>query len=1335
VSLTLTAARLNLIALSAEELRLYRDYPEALRLALGLARLHADMSEPLQRAVRIKLERMALLPVEQHPWQTYWLIVLTETQFGAGLIGFKGVPDAEGRAEVGYGIATEVEGQGYMTEALRRLAEWAWTRPEIRGITATVAPENIASQRVLEKSGFLHLGRAPDEPNLLAYELRRPKTSPLGTAPLPVGVRPGRISGERRQVTVLFADLSGFTTLSEQLDAEEVCGLLNASFDVLVPVIEKYGGVVDKFIGDEVMAVFGAPVAHEDDPARALRAALEMMTAMATFNAVHNTTLGLHVGINTGLVIAGGIGSQGQQHDTVIGSAVNLAARLKDISERGTIMLGPQTYRLTAPLFEFASLPPVLVKGLTEPVQAYALLGLKDRPGSVRGLAGMDSPMVGRVAELAALLQLSAAVQGGRGGAALVLGEPGLGKSRLIAEWRAALSGQTLRWGLGRCLSYSQQQAYSLIQDLLRSLLGTAPGAAPVEVAAALQAWLPAAESEAAYLRHLLGLPLDDARLAQIHTLDAQTLQTYTLNALHRLLLALAERTPLHLICEDIHWADASSVELLTRLLPLLNEAPVLLCAVSRAEPDSPGWRLVTAIRQSADLPNCHDLALNPLSPGDGRNLLKNIFHHSALPEALYDRILDRAGGNPFFVEEVVRMWVDQGVLVRGSGGWHTTHLTESVEIPDTLHALLLARMDRLPEPARRTLQVAAVLGRRFSARLLQEITGQHTAGLGLHLNTLRAAEIIVPAEVGTEDEYTFRHNLVQEAAYQSLLRDDRRDLHRAAAEALERLYPDLTIDLAHLLAHHYHEAGDTSRSLRYFVLAGDADFKRYAVAEAIGHYTHALEHARELGPDLPTSNWQHLGLQLGRALELDARYAEALAVYDELEALARQRAEEPLELAVLLESARLYCTPNPAFNPGRGAEYAGRALSLSQRLGDRAAEARVHWVLSLLYWLINQPDTALENGEISLKLARELNLREQLAFTLHDLTRPFMLVHRQREAMTGLDESRRLWRELNNLPMLADNLNTTADIYGQLRQPERELEYAAEAYELSRTIGNLWNQAFSRGLMGEAQQMLGHYPESILALRESLEVSKQAGLGILARRVLFELGWLLACLGDTDAARRVLFENQDQFGPQEGYVPFMVPSLGWLLLADIEILAGQVRVAEDDLRQAEALLPAEAEGRLPAALNSTRAQLAVIHNDEPAARQAVAALPEAIAQAHASSVDRTWLAYFYQTLAQTHLWLNELDSAAAEVEQGLALLSPPLHPAARRPLELLMAQVEARRGNAEAAAGWQAAAQTSARQALEVLASNPDLQRRYLALVQPATDGAAPDAAAGSGC
>jgi len=1333
MSLSLTSARLQLIALSAAELHLYQNDPEALRLALGLARLNVDRSEPLQRAVRIKLERLALLPVEQHPWQTYWLIVLREAQFGAGLIGFKGAPDADGRAEVGYGIAAEVEGQGYMTEALRRLSEWAWTRPEIRCITATVDVENIASQRVLEKGGFLRVGMAPGESSLLAYERYRPQTSPLGTASPTSGVlRPGRISGERRQVTVLFADLSGFTALSEQLDAEEVCGMLNASFDALVPVIEKYGGVVDKFIGDEVMAVFGAPVAHEDDPARALRAALEMMTAMTTFNTIHNTSLGLHVGINTGLVIAGGIGSQGQQHDTVIGSAVNLAARLKDISERGTIMLGPQTYRLTAPLFEFATLPPVLVKGLTEPVQAYALLGLRDRPGSVRGLSGMDSPMVGRVAELAALLQLSAAVQGGHGGAALVLGEPGLGKSRLIAEWRAALSGQTIRWGLGRCLSYGQQQAYSLLQDLLRSLLGVTPGAAPMDISTALQAWLPANEPEAVYLRHLLGLPLDDAHLLQLHTLDAQSLQTYTLNALRRLILRLAERAPLHLICEDIHWADASSVELLTRLLPLLNEAPVLLCAVSRAESDSPGWRLVNAIRQVVDLQGHRDLSLTPLSISDGRNLLNNIFHHSALPEVLYDRILDRAGGNPFFVEEVVRMWVDQGVLVRDAGGWHTTHLTDRMEIPDTLQALLLARMDRLPDPARRTLQVAAVLGRRFSGQLLQEITGQHADGLTVHLNTLRAAEIIVPAESGTEGEYTFRHNLMQEAAYQSLLRDDRRELHRTAAEAVERLYPDQTIELAHLLAHHYHEAGDTGRSLRYFVLAGDADYKQYAVAEAIGHYSHALEHARELGTDLPASNWQHLGLRLGRALELDARYSEALAVYAELESQAGQSAEAQLELSALLEAARLYCTPNPAFNPGLGAEYAGRALALAQRLGDRAAEARVHWVLSLLYWLINQPVTAVEHGEISLMLARELNLREQLAFTLHDLTRPYMLMSRQREAMAGLDESRLLWRELGNLPMLADNLNTTADIYGLLRQPERELAYAAEAYQLSCSIGNLWNQAFSRGLMGEALLLLGHYPEAILALRESLEMSKKAGLGILARRVLFELSWLLAVLGDTDGARCILLDNQDQYCPQEGYVPFMLPSLGWLLLADIEVLAGQIKAAESALDQAEALLPAELEGRAEAALNNTRAQLAIVHSDESAACQAVAKLPDAIARAYASNVDRIWLVQFYRMLGQTQLWLNAPDAAAVDLESGLALIPPPLHPAARQSLELLMARVEARRGNPTAAAKWRTAAQNSADQTLAALASNPDLQRCYQFLLQSAMEGEGSDAAGG---
>ncbi|HNT25709.1 MAG TPA: adenylate/guanylate cyclase domain-containing protein, partial [Anaerolineales bacterium] len=247
---------------------------------------------------------------------------------------------------------------------------------------------------------------------------------------------PTPLAGERRVVTVLFADIAGFTSLAESMDPEEVLMRMNECFDILVPIIEKYGGSIDKFIGDEIMALFGAPYAHEDDPVRALRAALEMMKAQQDHNDGRGIQLSLHIGINTGLAIAGGIGSKGRQTYSVLGDAVNVAFRLKSASQPGEILVGPDTFRLTAPLFTFEALDPVQVRGRNEPVSIYRVLEARSQPESLRGLAGLKSPMVGRQAELTHLIDLTKALCSGVGAAALITGEAGLGKSRLVMEWR-----------------------------------------------------------------------------------------------------------------------------------------------------------------------------------------------------------------------------------------------------------------------------------------------------------------------------------------------------------------------------------------------------------------------------------------------------------------------------------------------------------------------------------------------------------------------------------------------------------------------------------------------------------------------------------------------------------------------------------------------------------------------------------------------------------------------------------------------------------------------------------------------------------------------------------
>jgi len=534
-----------------------------------------------------------------------------------------------------------------------------------------------------------------------------------------------QLEGERRLVTILFADVSGFTALSEQLDAEEVCRLLNSCFDVLVPVAERYGGVVDKFIGDQVMTLFGAPVAHEDDPERALHAALDMIQAVAELNAQHSTTLGIHIGVNTGLVVAGQIGSHGRRQYTVIGDAVNLAARLQEAAPQGQILVGPDTHRRTAPLFDFAPPSALAVKGKTELVQAHRLLERKAQPGSVRGLAGLRSPMVGRSTELEHLLQRTTEAQSGRGGAVIISGEAGLGKSRLVVEWQTACAERVVKWVQGQCLSYSQSLPYHLLTALLRSLTGVPTAAGEAETRAALRKLLRKLGGPSrdvyAYLGHLLSIRLESADKERVQALDPQAMQAQYLSSLHQVLKALAAHRPVVLVSEDVHWADPSSAEILGRLLPVALDLPILFCFVTRPEPSSPGWKLVTTAREVLR-ERVSELSLHALDETNSRQLIANLLQVEAIPESVRTLILQRAEGNPFFVEEVIRMLIERGAIAHEDGRWVAQQEIRAIEVPDNLQALLLARIDRLPAEVREVLRVAAVIGRQFSVQVLEQV-------------------------------------------------------------------------------------------------------------------------------------------------------------------------------------------------------------------------------------------------------------------------------------------------------------------------------------------------------------------------------------------------------------------------------------------------------------------------------------------------------------------------------------------------------------------------------------------------------------------------------------
>ena len=464
---------------------------------------------------------------------------------------------------------------------------------------------------------------------------------------------------ERKLVTILFADVSGFTALSEKLDPEKVRELINACFDWLVPVVQKYDGTIDKFIGDEIMALFGAPVAHEDDAERALRAGLDMMDAIVAFNHANGTELSLHLGINTGLVVAGQIGGHDRRDYSVMGDAVNLAARLEEASSVGEIFVGPATYRLTQRLFDFEPVAPLKLKGKEAPVEVHRLLGAKVAPKSTRGIEGLRAPLVGRDNELEEIRRAVADLRDGQGSILAILAEAGLGKSRLIAEARALLPAN-VTWAEGRALSFTAGMSYWLAREIVLSLLNVKPEAAQSEIAAALQKSLEGQSELYPFLARLLELPMDAATEERVKFLSSEALRSGILDALRGYVRRRAQREPLVLVWEDLHWCDPSSWEVLEMLVPLSNEVPLLLLCAARLEDN----RLLEGLQENGGRCVRHIIRLSPLTRDESGSLIQQLLKIENFPAGMRELILNRAEGNPFFVEELLRSLIDAGAIV-----------------------------------------------------------------------------------------------------------------------------------------------------------------------------------------------------------------------------------------------------------------------------------------------------------------------------------------------------------------------------------------------------------------------------------------------------------------------------------------------------------------------------------------------------------------------------------------------------------------------------------------------------------------------------------------------
>jgi class 3 adenylate cyclase/DNA-binding SARP family transcriptional activator/predicted ATPase len=970
----------------------------------------------------------------------------------------------------------------------------------------------------------------------------------LFNTPTPAHVQ---LTGERRRATFIHVRVHEATTLVDEIGIEPWAEVVHQLYHILGSEVHRFGGEVEQYHGDGLLASFGTRVAHEDDPERAVRAALAMQDAVRRWADMlgerGGIELRLQVGVHTGEVIAAGVPDGGQQGlDTAIGRAVTLAAQMADAAEQGTVLVSDSTFRQVRPLFEWSAMGEVVVEGIRGLIAVYRPLVAKVLPGKPRGIAGLDAPLVGRETEVRALREAIDHLRSGVGGIVTLIGEAGMGKSRLVSEvQRLALNREPcpgLQWIEGRCLSYTMNVAYQLWLDMLRALLEVGPDDPPSAIRDALGQWLQELCPERSgdvypYLERMMSVSREESAEARLRGLGAESLKAHTFRAVEALVVGTARRGPLIVVCEDLHWADPTSLELLERLLALTDRLPLLFICVFRPQTERGCWRIKeTAARHYAHRHT--DLVLGPLSDAESEILAGHLLRVEGLSPCLRARILDRSEGNPFYVEEILRSLIEDGSIVHDAptGRWYAARDVDRIPVPDTLHGLLVARIDRLEVRSRHVLQLAAVIGRIFSYPVLAAVAAEDARGIGVddleaHLAVLQRAQMIRERSGVPEREYIFKHELTREAAYNSLLRRERCGYHRRVAQALERLYPNRIEEQVERLAYHWERAEEPGAAIDYLMRAGTQARAAYANREAIAH----LERGLALVERLPEGRSRvrrelDLLLTLGIPLTLTKGHAspEVQEAYLRARDLCEQMGDEAQRFLVLVGLRR------SQFMRGELREARSscqQLLSLARRTGDAV---RLSWsqVLQVetLYWLGEFAEThgVLEHHTYAPSL---LQRRSCLASYGNDpavgsqIYGALALWHLgyPDRARVGMRRMLDLAEELSH-PFTTVFALAFAAMFHQLRRDAEEVQScAAVVLRLSTERGFTLFSALGTSLHGWALARLGRVEEGIVQLQEGIAAWRAIGGAAMLPTQLLYLAEAYGRAGQVDTALETL--------------------------------------------------------------------------------------------------------------------------------------------------------------------------------------------------------------------
>ena len=881
------------------------------------------------------------------------------------------------------------------------------------------------------------------------------------------------LQGERKQVTVLFCDLANSTGMAEQLGAEAMHGVLNRFFELALGAVHRYEGNVNQFLGDGFMALFGAPIAHEDHARRAVLTALELRRRIDAWHSAEerqrDARVMLRMGLNTGIVVVGAIGDNLRMDYTAVGDTTNVAARLEGQAESGQIVLSEATHRQIEGYCRTRSLGTLALKGKEYPTPAWELL---DASGAMtrfdveieRGLTSF----VGRERELQALEDCFVQTLDGQGHMVFLAGDPGIGKSRLLLELRRRLDIADASWLEGRALPFERSTAFNPLVDMFRRCFGIEEADAETTIIAkierAVRRYGESLLSDLPYLRYLLATDPGDE---SVRNMDPQLRRGELFRALRRFLFHPSEVRPRVVVLEDIEWMDQATRDFFAAVADSVPTGRTLFLFTHR-----PGHAL------PFDERSWHTrLTLRPLAATQGARIASTILGVDRLPDELASLLDRKTEGNPFFVEQVIRSLQEVGAIRRVEDRCVLTGTIEDDSVPRTVQDVIAARIDRLDEAQKTTLQLASVVGREFTPGLLARLGADRSDQMDGCLQGLVAIELIY-RKSSEPDVYSFKNTLTRDVAYYSLLTGTRRELHRQIGEAVEELEAHRRFEHSEALAHHFERGQSWDKALTYLAQAGQKAQEAGALTEALDFHERALAVCERLGSAVDPAMHMAVCSRKGEAHVLRSEFPQSVEAWRQVHDIARRSGDRENEARALYKMGFGY---HWSHEFEKALQYSERAKAMASEIGARSTVAASTFVTGWVHAVLGEIDEAVHQCEDALRTSREAGDDEQEGFCLFVLGQIRNWQGEYPEASRLLDQALRI---------------------GQTR----ELPFLV--------AGVLWMGGIIRGGAGD-------YEAALASLQEALDLSERLGDRAHQGRVLNTLGWTFGEINDLEAAFR----------------------------------------------------------------------------------------------------------------------------------------------------------------------------------------------------------------------